>query len=69
MILIMATIIAQGKMNHEGFGYFLTLSLRKTLGDLDEPPSSDEYPVTWLSFQGGDQMWQTFPRPCGTRPR
>jgi len=31
MILIMATIIAQGKMNHEGFGSFLTLSSKKTL--------------------------------------
>lgn len=37
MILIMATIIAQGKMNPGGFGTFLTLSLKKTLVSLDEP--------------------------------
>ena len=37
MILIMAAIIAQGKMNPGGFGTFLTLSLKKPLLDLTSP--------------------------------
>jgi hypothetical protein len=37
MILIMATIIAQGKMNHEGFAFFLTLSSKKNLLILTSP--------------------------------
>jgi hypothetical protein len=36
MILIMARIIAQEKMNPEGFGYFFALSLNKTVANLDE---------------------------------
>jgi hypothetical protein len=37
MILIMATIIAQGKMNPEEFGTFLTPSLKENLANLDDP--------------------------------
>lgn len=54
MILIMVTIIAQGEMNSKYIG--------NRLGDAcwgGSPGRSimlllDEYPVTWLSIQGGD---------------
>ena len=38
MILIMAMIIAQGKMNLEGFGNLFTQSLEENIANLDEPP-------------------------------
>ena len=42
MILIMATIIAQGKMNSEEFGSLPTLSLKETLANLDPIGCSSE---------------------------